>query len=330
MGTPDDEGGPASNPKAVAPPPHGTTSGRTAPELELEHVMLADVSEIFAARTKALILHHGHDLDAAGHEVEAGVRRVLRRRIPASFYIGNGHVVDERWKQSAEFDVVITDAASAPVLFEADDGTQYFPYESVYGVGEVKSGYYASQDPVSKFAADVKEIRTQLTREDASLRYLGMGLNVGPGIDIDEDRPYRNPLYRFMVFVNSERLDFGQLRAAYEAHAPENLPNLVAFLDRGILARSWIVDSGDGSGPGVEGWQLAPEFHVGRGPAAWSLMGFEPEHPARTYAFLYASLMHHLGTCVLKPPQMLDYMRRLFTWGPGTTITDVDPGTDGT
>jgi hypothetical protein len=305
-------------------PPDSPAAERTLPELELENVMLADVGEIIAARSKALILHHGRDLDAAGHEVEAAVRRVLRRRLPSRYYIGNGHVVDATWRQSAEFDVVLSDGASAPILFAAADGTEYFPYESVYAVGEVKSGYYPSHDPVRKFVDDVHELRTQLTREVTSPTYAGAGLNLGPGLTLDEDRPLRNPIYRFMVFVDSTHLGHEQLADVYASSATEDLPNLIAFLDRGILARAWVSDADGDHSPGVEGWQFAPEFHLGEGPAAWTLMGFAPSHEARTYAFLYASLMHHMATCILKPPQMLTYMTRLLTWAEGQAIVPID------
>ena len=110
-------------------------------QLELERVVLSEAAEIVAAREKCLILHATSDIDAAGDEVEICVRSLLRRRLGQNYYVGHGHIVDLDWKVSPQLDVIIADASVAPAIFRSENGTEYFPYEAVHAVGEVKATY---------------------------------------------------------------------------------------------------------------------------------------------------------------------------------------------
>lgn len=135
------------------------------PRLELENVLLADGAEIVAAHGKARLIHRTRDIDVAGDEVEGSVRRVLGRKLPTSYYVGHGHVVDSRLTSRPQMDVVIADNSGSPVLFMAENGTEYFPYEPVYAIGEVKSTYYRRARHIDKFADNVARLRAELQRE---------------------------------------------------------------------------------------------------------------------------------------------------------------------
>ena len=130
--------------------------------LEFEKVLRADAAEIIAAREKAQIIHRGRDIDAAGDEVEVATRRVIRRKLPNSYYVGHGHIVDSELNQSPQLDVVIADNSAAPILFATENGTEYFPYEAVYAIGEIKSSYSRSRNYVETFADTVSRVKSRL------------------------------------------------------------------------------------------------------------------------------------------------------------------------
>src|SRR5215469_15842855 len=132
---------------------------------KIEKVFRSDAADILAAREKARMMHHGHDIDAAGDEVEITVRKVLGRKLPSLYYVGHGHIVDEQLHQSSQLDVIIANNTGAPILFRAENGTEDFPYEGVYAFGEVKSSYDNSKHHILAFSDTLKKIRTQLQRE---------------------------------------------------------------------------------------------------------------------------------------------------------------------
>src|SRR5437667_9921374 len=96
------------------------------PKFELEQILRSDAADIVAAREKARIMHHGRDIRAAGDEVELTFRKVLRRKLPSSYYVGHGHIVDQDLKTSRQLDVVVANNAGAPILFQAANGSEYF------------------------------------------------------------------------------------------------------------------------------------------------------------------------------------------------------------
>ncbi len=58
------------------------------PKFELEQVFRSDAADILAA----------------GDEVEMAFRRVLRRKLPRSYYVRHGHIVDQELHQSPQLD----------------------------------------------------------------------------------------------------------------------------------------------------------------------------------------------------------------------------------
>ncbi len=141
------------------------------PRFEFEQVLRSDAADIPAAREKARIMHHWHDIRAAGDEVEIAFRKVLRRKLPASYYVGHGHIVDQQLHVSPQLDVVIADNNGAPILFQAEDGSEYFPYEGVYAIGEVKTSYERSRRPIHTFTEQLTRIHAQLERKEPEPHY---------------------------------------------------------------------------------------------------------------------------------------------------------------
>lgn len=54
------------------------------PKLEFERFLLADASVMVTARERAKAIHHGKDIDAAGHEVETAGSKCHRRQVAST------------------------------------------------------------------------------------------------------------------------------------------------------------------------------------------------------------------------------------------------------
>ena len=114
--------------------------------------------------------------------------------------VGHGHIVDSQLNVSAQFDIIIVDASSTPILFDGKNGTEYFPYESVYAVGEVKSTYDKYKRQVDYFSNAVNKVKTGMSRADVPNTYIGHGIELGDMFKISKVSDIRNKLFSFMVF----------------------------------------------------------------------------------------------------------------------------------
>ena len=213
----------------------------TNPQLEINRVLLAEAADMVAARTKCAIIHHTSDIDAAGDEVEMCVRHILRSRIGNNYCVGHGHICDVTWKTSPQFDIVIADNALFTSLFRTANGTEYFPFETVYAVGEVKSTYRKSNDQIAKFMQACDKLKT-LARQDVPPSFIRShtgGFDLGSALVTDRHGK-QNHLFKFMLFVDSGDFDLDDIIPLYKAASVERLPNVVCLLDRGIVVRSSV------------------------------------------------------------------------------------------
>lgn len=199
------------------------------PKFEFVDVLQNDIEEIFAARRNAQIIHHAKDIDAAGDEVEDAVRKVLRRKLPVMYYVGHGHIVDKQLTCSPQLDIIIANNTGAPVLFQAKNGSEYFPYETVYAIGEVKSGYYKSKHYIHEFSKQLSRIQSNLQRER----------NIVPPTKRGE-AAYKNSLLSFMIFVQSNDFEIEHVVELYQTMSASELPNIVYFLDKGMIVNANI------------------------------------------------------------------------------------------
>ena len=115
---------------------------RKLAQLELLKVFQLDALELLSAHNRGKVIHTSKNISAAGDEVEITFREILKRKLPNRYYVGRGHIVDNALNSSSDFDVIIADNANSPILFRTQKGNEYFPFESVYAIGEVKSSYY--------------------------------------------------------------------------------------------------------------------------------------------------------------------------------------------
>ena len=282
--------------------------GNRLRKLELEKVLLADAADIVAAREKAQIIHHTKDIGAAGDEVEQTVRNVLRRKLPTSYYIGHGHIVDKQLKTSPQLDVIIADNVGAPILFQARNGTEYFPYEAVYAIGEVKSGYYKNKQDIHTFSQTLASIRSELQRERTVLDF---------GTGERQLTRYGNPLFSFMIFVSSNDFQIEHIGELYAASSLPELPNVVCFLDKGLILNGGTSQTGR-----LLRVNLTSDEHNSfyknqprEGEDHWVFSSFDTGGKllAANFGYLYFMLATHLHNCILTPPDLLTYLNHIFT-----------------
>lgn len=294
-------------------------------KFELERVFRSDAADILVAREKARIMHHGRDIRAAGDEVEIAFRKVLGRKLPSLYYVGHGHIVDVQLHQSPQLDVIIANNAGAPILFRAENGSEYFPYESVYVIGEVKSSYDSSKQYIHAFSDTLRGIYAQLQRESSqAAAHFSFS-----------HRFYRNPLFSFMFFADKGDFHVKQIRDLYQTRPESELPNIVCILNKGLIVNTashvW-KNSRQKWEPVKQGQpgsiSLIPahndeyrkrqgiEFH-------WVLTehGDNDKSLAANLANFYYPLIQHLQHCQLVAPNLTEYMNHLFDTTTSTFIS---------
>lgn len=287
------------------------------PKLEFEKVLRADAAEIITAREKAQIIHRGNDIDAAGDEVEVAARRVIRRKLPTSYYVGHGHIVDSELTQSPQLDVVISANSDAPILFATENGTEYFPYEAVYAIGEIKSTYYRSKNDVETFTDTVARIKHGLARKQTPPTYLGGDIDPSPDrATLKAKVPYRNPLFSFMVFAESDQFRPSDLRGLYASRPAIELPNVVCLLDKGVIMNLGFATRESGH---HLMFHPNPEFNKPSDlksdeTTRWM---FNELAPAASFGFLYLLLLEHLRRCQLYSPDLMAYLEKFFAASMG-------------
>jgi hypothetical protein len=284
----------------------------TAPKIEILRVFQSDADELVAAREKAGVIHHTRDIGAAGDEVEKAVRRFFERRLPLNYYAGHGHIVDSGLRTSRQFDIVIADNHSAPILFKTESGAEYFAFESVYALGEVKSAYYSSQKYVDAFVDAIKDVRTKLERKPVPPNYIGNGIYLGDQLSVDIKVPYQNPLFSFMLFVSEGDFEASQLAELYQNTPVEFLPNAVCILNAGLIVNCRLPVGEQAPTPHV---MLRPEFAEPQDgfEDRWCLLQFGDQdmRTGSNLVALYSLIVEHVTGCRLVPPNMRAYLSSL-------------------
>lgn len=248
-------------------------------KIELEKVLRADVAEILAARTKSKIIHNTKDIDAAGDEVEKAVRKILQLRLPSIYYVGHGHIVDMEWSTSPQLDVVISNNNTTPILFRTENQTEYFPCEAVYALGEIKSTYYKQKKYIEEFTNHIIQMREEL-----------IGYSGSPGM-------ISSPI-SFMFFVDSNDFHLDQIRELYNSQPASNLPDILCFLDKGILynTKSFINTDDDTL---LYDINISNDFERVNYPTKWIFrtFGAKTNRQSANFGFFSFSLLNALIGC---------------------------------
>ncbi len=285
--------------------------------LALEKVVLSEAAEIVAAREKCRILHETKDIKAAGDEVEICVRDLLRRRLGHNYYVGHGHIVDSDGKVSPQLDVIIADASVVPAVFRSENGTEYFPYECVYAVGEVKATYRKSSNAIGQFMETRNRILS-LKREDVPPNFIrthGVGFSLGEGLVSTDRHGSQNILFTFMLFADSGDFDNDHGVSIFSSHAPEALPNVTCLLDKGLIVYTQLEiprHLGDEYKVAtILSHPSRPDVKEGR-TFAWTLFSNgSGESRALSWGVLYGMIIKHLLGTTVKPVDPIGYLQRL-------------------
>lgn len=264
-------------------------------KFDLLRTFASDQKRIEKALADAATLHQETDIDSAGAEVEEALREILRDRLPKFYDVTEGHIIDKMLESSPQLDVIVSDAFVGSSLLTAKDGTIHIPYEAVYAVGEVKSRYWHSKDPIGTFVAKTKEWTARLNRDLTPPGYLAHGITLGKGLTFGEKRPYRNPLFRFLFFGNKGDLDTRKLVKLVNDTDPKLLPCVVCIADHGLIL---CMKPG-----GANQVHLCPELV----PATDRMWVFIPWGTDTLGAFVML-LVAHLRDCVLTTPDAMSYL----------------------
>lgn len=297
-------------------------------QLELLKVFQLDALELISAHDRCKVIHTSKDISAAGDEVEITFRQILYRKLPNRYYVGHGHVVDSALNSSPQFDVVIADNTNAPILFRTQKGSEYFPYESVYAVGEVKSTYYKKDAPIETFVNNLSHTKLNLTRENTQPDETGLGIRFSEPLT---KSPYRNPLFSFMIFIESNDFIVEDLREYFLSTNVADLPNIICFLDVGIIVNTQV--NYEASGKLTTGFiNTIPEFNTYSTTGENRFM-FCPSSD-KVYGMgshlsnLFFVLLSHLEECKLRPSGIKNYLLsmmsfedlRMVDWEPSLNI----------
>ncbi len=253
---------------------------------DLDSVYQGDVNQIYVAQQNAKIIHASRDIRASGDHVEQSARKIVTSRLPFRCRVTHGHVVDFHGRVSPQLDVIVCDGHGSHGLFQAADGTEFVPYESVYAIGEVKSTYYKAKDPIREFSNSISGIQSSHWRNVTN----------------------RNPLFSFMFFVDASTFQLNDVKELYCNTPVDALPTVICFLNRGILCHSRFGRNGYGA-------LLPLAYHIC--PAEdtkpntenhWTLLSWDANPAARNLMFLQVILSQHIETCRLEPPDLQHYL----------------------
>lgn len=274
--------------------------------------------EIFAAREQAKQIHNTKDIRAAGNEVEVAVRDYIARTLPVKFHVTHGHLIDRVGTVSSQLDIILSDNVLLPALMRGRDGTEYVPIDSIYAFGEVKSTYRHADQPIQHFSSIIQQIKSELVRpEIPNTAFEGQIQDDTLLFDMVHGSPNRihNPLFTFMVFVDVGDLDYSKLKDFFATTDDAALPNLIVFLNAGIIFAGVLSDRGFS-------FNRYPEHHPERG-RAWFFSKFhgQPDslQEGNHLAYLYYNLILHLAESRIDNTFSAEYFEKSFILRKSTT-----------
>ena len=279
-------------------------------EFPINDVYMHEASKLLQAKEAVTIVHKTGDIDASGDELEIPFREMLSKRLPSKYYVGQGHIVDSNMKASPQFDVIISDASTTQILFDGKNGTQYFPYESVYAVGEVKSSYYKNRKYVENFCLSIKSLLDNFTREPVSSSYIGNGINLGKSFDVEGSRQIQNPFFSFMLFGSINDLKVVELNEQLNSSKELPHPNIMCFLDGTIISKCKVDQTVIG-GPYHTTFVTDPIEQKNESLKMTKIDFLNEEKSGQALAILMLSLLQHLSLTMLKPPQFDKYVNSI-------------------
>lgn len=287
--------------------------------LDIEEIFRQDAQKLVDARKRSKVIHATTDIKASGNEVESAVRDFLRSRMPSNYYVGHGHIVDSNRLTSPQFDVLISDNTFIPILLRANDSTEYFPSESLYAIGEVKSTYEKSQKPIKAFCESLKLVKDKMSRETVfNTAYNGeiKDSTLMRDMILQRNNKVLNAIYSFMIFVDSEQFNIDDFKNCEKEFGNKYLPNHIILLDKGVVFYGRITET-------RMTFERYPEY-VDNQENEWILSAFgtdeTKEKAGNHLGFLYYNLLEHMNSSLLEPVNLMPYFNSLFIGRKSKTI----------
>lgn len=243
------------------------------------------------------------NIRAAGDQVELAVKQFFVDKLYPKYHVCDGHIIDKNLKASPQYDIVICENSKNPVLFNLADKSELFFFETVYCFGEVKKSFY-NKDLIKDFSINIERTKKELVREKIDPNFIESS---NSGFHIEEpvtNLPLRNPLFSFMMFINSSELNSKDLHDYYSITNNSNLPNILVLLDQGVVLN---INKEDFENKIVT-INLYPEYE--KEDNIWVLMDLQSENNVLTY--FYILVIEHLNSTVLTTPDLRKYTSNLF------------------
>lgn len=292
---------------------------------ELRTFLRDDVQTLVDAHTRAKSIHRSKNIVAAGAEVEEAARALFQRRLPGAYAVGQGHLVDSDLQQSPQCDIVIADRTESQVLTTGGGKTSFFPYESVYAVGSVKSSY--KKQHVTEFIGHLRHIRTGLKREQIYSSPLeNMASSRRP------DEAYLNPLFSFLLIVDGAGFKPSHIAELYAETPIEYLPSILCLINKGNVMH---VSHGKEQGnfrPNPQP-EMLERLHFNSSDQEfwptreWQFMAHADDgtHLETNFGLLYFLLFAYLRACELQPAPLDRYLLNLFHFTSPQNLSSTGP-----
>lgn len=278
-------------------------------KIDLYRFFDTDAHNIRQSRSDASVVHNSN-IRTAGNETEIAVRKVLQSRLTNKYKVSQGHVINSSHQPSPQLDVMITDHNTIPLVVETLDHTEYFSCESVYAIGEIKSTYKQRAKPIEKFCHTIGLVKNQMGRVSVTNTCIDGKLHNETDINhwlFQSPNQTINPLFSFMFFADGGDFKEKQFDSIVSKHEKASLPNIIVFLDYGVLFQA-IEDNG------ALNFYFYPEYD--NKDAKWYLYRIDKnqDNPGTLLTMLYYYLIRHLKYCRLNPPDYYSYLKEAFVF----------------
>lgn len=263
---------------------------------DLEKIMMA-------FRLSDTIRRDVSNIRAAGDEVELSVLEFYRSKLFPKYHVGNGHIVDSNLKISPQYDLIISENAKNPVLFNLADKSELLYFEPVFVFAEIKRSFY-SNDLIDKFSKNLQRFKTELHRTEIEPTYIETG---NTGILVEEpltSLPLRNPVLNFMFFVDGSSLNMKKIGQYLNGKDCRYLPNFIVILDLGVILN---IDRAEYE-KGVTRINLYPEYESKDN--LWVLLELGDRN--NTLIYQYMLVLEHLNSSIVGTPNVRQYTNMLF------------------
>jgi hypothetical protein len=266
-----------------------------------------EVEGIELAHNQLRFIHKTGDIKASGDQLEISMRSFFKGKLPEKYYISNGHIIDINLHISPQYDIIIADNFKSPILYKTFNDTEYLTYESIYAIGEIKSSW--DKKHLKELIVNTERIKKFLKRSNVSPNFIDIG---GKGIELGTEttkNPYKNPLFNFLFCASSDNFLEKDIKDLFLKTDWKHLPNIVCLFDKGLIVN---INKEKLTKNNEFKINLYPEFisEEEKDQNKWVLLLFDKK--SSSLGALYYLLIEHLNTCVLKYPDMLLYMQKMF------------------